>query len=332
MLMTAIAAYGEFAVNCADHDSLTEAILAIPEDAGKVIFRLEKDVFTESDAALDFPADRGITEIRILPPENVERVSLPGITKICANGIPLEIGEGVILENAAVYGGSCVSEGSAQLETSQVTVSGTVAFVFGGGSAENGAESVVRQPSVIVSRNGSVYYEAVGGGYAYGAGSRVSSETTNLLVEGTVDYVLGCGFAEDGGTSECQQTSVRVSETARVAVALFSGGSAAGAGSRSTVENAKAILEGYANWAFSGDFAYGGGVTKLNGFSRLEILTSGSSEIAYMGSFASDEGSNAYVNTSELMNCGTAETIAKRGQSSDYGETQTLIPALFPCK
>ena len=319
-------------LDAGEFESVSAALESIPDEAGIVTLKISSWNLKENDAVLILPAERGITEFLILPADDITNVFLPGITRICANGIPLTIGEGVWMENAGIYGGACVSEGESRLDQTSVTLSGTVAFVFGGGFAENGGFSIVLEPFVTVTESGSVLFEAFGGGHAYGPDSRVFSESTHLQILGSADYALGCGLAEEGGHSECQQTSVTVSESGKVPVALFSGGSAVGSGSISDVETANAVLEGSANWAFSGDFVYGGGMTRINGFSHLDILDSGAAEIAYMGSFSSDEGSEAFVNTSELMNCGTVGLINQNGQSSDHGTEKTQIPALFLCK
>ena len=332
LLINILPAAADHMLSAGDYGSITEMLDAIPEDAGAVTIRLWRSIFEENDAILEIPADRGITEITFQPDEGIDRIVQPGLFRICANGIPITIGEGLTLENGNIYGGACVSEGEKHLEGSHVTIDGTVAFVFGGGFAENGAFSAVDAPSVLVSEMGTVYFQVFGGGHAYGQGSRVLDRSTTVQINGTADYVLGGGFGEDGGTSECEQTLVNVAENALTAVALFTGGSASGEGSRSAVENAKAVLEGRAVSAFSGDLAFKGGETKMNQSSRLEILPTGSAEYVYMGSFASDPGSDAWVKTSELMNCGSVTEIYEKSQSADNAEARTVITANFPCK
>ena len=221
--------------------------------------------------------------------------------------------------------------GTASLESSAVRVSGSVGFVFGGGFAENAGSSAVISTSVTIDPEALVYYEVFGGGHAVGAGSRVFAEAARVVLEGTADYLLGAGFAEDGGSSECTETSLLVTESGDVEVALFAGGSAAGEGSVSLAGNALAKVDGFAHWAFPGDFAFGGGNTQLNLSGRLEISQSGRAVNAYLGSFASDPGSTASVNTAELMNCGTVELVFERGESTDGGKAKTMITANFPC-
>ncbi len=318
-------------LNTADFGSITDALNAVPADAGTVTLFLAPDVFGADDVRLEIPAGRGITAVRLLPAEGTEHLSLPELERICANGVPLEIGKGIELETASIYGGACVSGEEADLDTSSLRIGGIVGFAFGGGFAENGGISVVKEPSVTVAEGALVYYEVFGGGHAFGPGSRVSSVSASVSLDGTTDYLLGAGFAEDGGTSECVQTSLHLGETGSAAVALFGGGSAAGEGSLSSVENTLSRLYGKAHWTFPGDFAFGGGETQLSRAGRIEIMPSGSVVNAYQGSFASDPGSSASVNTAELMNCGTVELVIERGQASDGGTEKTLIKADFPC-
>lgn len=322
----------DFVINTEDYESVTEALEAVPMDAGTVTLKLSKHNLKDSDSILNIPSERNIKEFFIIPDGETETVSLPGLERICANGVPLTIGAGLNLENTSIYGGICVSGEEASLESSAVTIEGSVGFVFGGGFAENGGTSAVSETSVTLTKTGLVYYEIFGGGHAYGEGSRVRSELTSVSISGTADYALGGGFAEDGGTSECVRTDINIETDASIPVALFSGGSASGQGSLSTVDNAKAVLKGQTDWAFSGDFAFGGGTTRLERASRLEIPETGTAGIAYMGSFSSDEGSDAFVNTSELMVCGTASQIVRNSQSTDRGEAKTLIKAFFPCE
>ena len=331
MLCFALPVSADTVLNSADFGSIAEALDAIPADAGNIDLLLAAGVFAPDDARLEIPADRGITALRMLPADRTAPVSLPDLERICANGIPLEIGEGLEFENGSIYGGACVSKGETVIESSSVTVAGTVGFVFGGGFAENGGTSIVKKTAVTVSEGALVYYEVFGAGHAYGEGSRVSSDSAAASLDGTTDYLLGAGFAEDGGHSECGETSLLVSESGNVAVALFGGGSAAGAGSLSSVGNTLARLSGKAHWTFPGDFAFGGGETRLDRAGRVEILSEGSVVNAYQGSFASDPGSKSSVNTAELMNCGTAELVIDRGQASDGGSVNTMITAVFPC-
>ena len=332
MFLFCLPVRGDFDACVYEYGSITETLNAIPENAGNVTIRLWRSVFTEEDSLLEIPADRGITKITFEPDEGIDRIALSDLYRICANGVPLTIAEGLIFENGNIYGGACVSEGEIHLDHSLLNIEGDAAFVFGGGFAENGAVSTVRETSVVVGRSGTVYYEVFGGGHAYGENSRVSVETTSVQIDGTAAYVLGGGFGEEGGTSECETTFTKITESALAEVALFSGGSASGTGSCSIVGNAKAVIDGRAASAFSGDFASGGGMTELNQASRLEISSSGSSDYVYMGSFATDPGSDARVNTSEVMSCGITKEIYRKSQSSNNAEAKTLITALFPCQ
>ena len=324
-------AAADVTLDCGDYASLSETFAAIPEDAGAVTILLADHSVLPEDPALDIPADRGITELALLLPDALGNADIDGIGRICANGVPLTIGAGITMPDTSIYGGACVSGTETELESSSVRILGTVGYVFGGGLAQDGGLSAVREPSVLLEEGGLVYYEVFGGGHAFGEGSRVSSEKPLVTILGTTDYVLGAGFAEDGGSSECGATEVTVGENASIEVALFSGGSAAGAGSLSSVESPLTRLSGFARWAFPGDFAFDGGETRVTGSGRLEILPSGRSDNAYLGSFASDPGSTAAMYTAELMNCGTVGLVLERGQGTDGGTVSTTITADFPC-
>ena len=331
LLGTVLNASADVTLDCARFGSVSETFAAIPEDAGAVTVILSDRSVGPDDSGLSIPEDRGITELTLAMPEDLEKLPLEGIERICANGIPLTVGTGLEMPDTSIYGGACVSGGEAELESSSVRIFGTVGFVFGGGYAEEGGSSAVKKTSVLIGEGGLAYYEVFGGGQAYGSGSRVNSDETSVTVFGTTDYVLGAGFAEDGGISECGMTDVTIGEKASVEVALFGGGSAAGEGSLSTVENPLTRLSGFAHWSFPGDFAFDGGETRVNASGRLEILPSGSSVNAFLGSFASDAGSTASMNTAELMNCGEVELVIERGQGTDGGTAQTMITANFPC-
>ena len=331
LLVLPMQVWADTILSADDFGSVTEALRLVPEDAGKVTLKLSGSNLKETDNRLSLPSDKNISEFVLLPEDGLGSVSLPDVERICANGVPLVIGEGIIMENASIYGGACVSDGELSVNSSNIIVNGSVGFVFGGGFAETGAGSFVDETSVTLTKAGLVYFEIFGGGHAHGSGSRVSVKDTTLKISGTSDYVLGGGFAEDGGYSMCENTYVETAEGSSVPVALFTGGSASGGGSLSVVESAKGAVAGKANWAFSGDFAFSGGKTELKLASRLEILSTGESEIAYMGSFASDEGSEAIVNTAELMDCGNVSRIIQEGQATDNGKAITNVKALFPC-
>ena len=323
--------HADLILDTSEFGSISDALDAVPENAGNITLRISKENLKENDANLMIPSDRGITGITLIPADETKTLSLPGIERICANGVPLTVGKGIVLANASIYGGACVSGADVRLDASSVTLLGTAGFVFGGGFAENGGSSEVSETSVTVAEGALVYYEVFGGGHAAGTGSRTISDRTNVSLLGTADYVLGAGFAEDGAVSQCTQTTVLIGETGDVEVALFAGGSASGAGSRSSVDSSFARLGGFAHWAFPGDFAFGGGETRLERAGRLEISASGSSVNAYLGSFAADKGSSAWMNTAELMNCGAVELVIKRGEGTDGGSAKTMIMADFPC-
>ena len=159
-------AEAEFTLDASEFASVTEALAAVPDNAGEVSLKIFSNNLKENDAKLEIPSDRGITGITLLPADDTQTLSLPGIERICANGVPLTIGTGIILENASIYGGACASGEDVRLETSSVTILGTVGFVFGGGFAENGGSSAVGETSVTIAEDALVYYEVFGGGHA----------------------------------------------------------------------------------------------------------------------------------------------------------------------
>lgn len=321
----------ELVLEAETYGSITAAVAEIPADAGVVRIILPQALAGAEDAVISLPSDRGIEKLEILLSDDVDSANVTGIEKICANGVPLLIGSGIHMDDTSIYGGSCVSGIDAVLERSSVEVNGVVGFVFGGGLAENGGSSVVRDTSVTIGKDALVYYEVFGGGHAAGNGSTAAVESSSVNFRGETDYLLGGSYAEAGGQASCDQTSLTVGEEGKVAVALFAGGSAADPDSTSTVGNALAIISGTAHWAFPGDFAFSGGTTSLTGAGRVEFLEGSSSVNAYLGSFASDPGSSAEINTAELKSCGSIETVTKRSLSTDGGRARTLIPALFPC-
>ena len=135
-------------LNSADYASLSEVFTAIPEDAGSVTILLSD--YTGAAEDLSVPDDRGITDLTILMADGFEKVSADGVERICANGIPLTIGEGIEMPETSIYGGACVIGGEADLESSSIQILGTVGFVFGGGFADEGGTSTVRETSVQV--------------------------------------------------------------------------------------------------------------------------------------------------------------------------------------
>ena len=318
-------------VSASDYSSLSEIFDSLPSDVDVVEIRMPPLWEDGGDGVVSLPADREIESVRLLPADD-DIAHVRGIERICANGMQLIIGSGIRLDDTSIYGGACVSEGEALVENSSLVIEGTVGFVFGGGFAENGSASTVRETSVLVEEGGLVYYEVFGGGHAVGTDSLASVENSEVILNGTTDYVLGGSYAEAGGRAECARASVIVGESGEAAVALFAGGSAADADSYAEVGNAFAYVNGTAHWAFCGDFAFSGGKTALTGSGRLEIQPSGSSANVFMGSFASDPGSYADINTAELLNCGKVDLVTKRSLATDSGEAKTMVPAEFKCE
>lgn len=330
LLAAAFPAAADFHLNAADYACAADAAAAIPENAGVVTFYFDSLCAWKDN--LTIPRNRGIESLRLLPAEGVKTASVPAPLCIFANGIPLCIGAGMVMNETSVYGGTYSSSGCSVIVSASVTCAGAVGYIFGGSLSEDGGCAEVRDAAVVIEPGGRVFYEAFGGGHAAGEGSVSNVGTSSVTHAGSADYVLGGGFAEYGGSVSVTQANVSVTESGSVEVALFAGGSAVDEGSLSSVENSRAVLNGNANWAFPGDFAYGAGETRTEKAGRLEISAAGHAGSAFIGSFASDENSYAVIDTAELMNCGTADSVISHSLSSDGGKAETLHVANFACR
>ncbi len=330
ILAAAIPAAADFNLNASDYASAAEAVSAIPADAGEVTITF--DASCEWNDSLTIPRNKGITSLRMVPADGVAKASVPSLVSVFANGVPLTIGAGMFMNETSVYGGMYSAKECVMTLSTSVTCAGAVGYIFGGSLSEDTGCAEVENASVVIEPEGVVYYEVFGGGHAAGEGAVSNVGTTSVTHAGSSDYVLGGGFAEYGGNVSVKQANVTVTEAGSVEVALFAGGSAVDEGSLSTVTNSLAILNGRANWAFPGDFAFGAGETRTEESGRLKISAAGSAGSAFIGSFASDEGSHALIDTAELQNCGTVDNTISHSQSSDGGNAETLNVARFECK
>ena len=330
ILAAAIPAAADFSLNASDYASAADAAAAIPTDAGEVTFYF--DSLCEWSDSLTIPKNKGITSLRMVPADGVEKASVPSLKSIFADGVPLYIGAGMVMNETSVYGGVYSEKECVMTPATSVTCAGAVGYIFGGSLSEDSGCAEVENAAVVIEPGGVVYYEVFGGGHAAGEGAVSNVGTASVTHAGSSDYVLGGGFAEYGGNVSVNQANVTVTEEGSVEVALFAGGSAVDEGSLATVTNSLAILNGRANWAFPGDFAFGAGETRTEEAGRLEISSTGSAGSAFIGSFASDEGSHALIDTAELQNCGTVDTIISHSQSADGGNAETLNVAKFECK
>ncbi len=330
ILAAAFPAAADFYLNASDYASAADAVAAIPEDAGSVTFYF--DSLCAWKDSLTIPRNRGIASLRMIPAEGVKTASVPALIRIFADGIPLSIGAGMVMNETSVYGGTYSSAGCTVTVSTSVTCAGAVGYIFGGSLSEDGGCAEVQNAAVVIEPGGTVFYEVFGGGHAAGEGSVSNVGTSSVSHAGSADYVLGGGFAEYGGSVSVTQTHVSVTESGSVEVALFAGGSAVDEGSLAAVENSLAVLDGTANWAFPGDFAFGAGETRTEKAGRLEISATGHAGSAFIGSFASDENTYAVIDTAELMNCGTADSVISRSLSADGGRAETLHVANFACR
>lgn len=330
LLAAAFPAAADFHLNASDYASAEDAAAAIPENAGAVTFFF--DSLCEWNGTLTIPRNRGIDSLRLVPAEGVKTASVPSLISIFAEGIPLYIGAGMVMNETSIYGGTYSAAGCAELGSASVTSAGAVGYIFGGSLAEDGGCAEVLNTEVVIEPEGIVFYEVFGGGHAAGEGSVSNVSQSSVTHAGSSDYVLGGGFAEYGGSVTVTQANAAVTESGSVEVALFAGGSAVDEGSLSVVENSLAVLEGRANWAFPGDFAFGAGMTRTEKAGRLEISAAGHAGSAFIGSFASDENSYAVIDTAELMNCGSADSIISHSLSADGGKAETLHTANFACR
>ncbi len=302
--------------------SLTDAIAAIPKNAGAVTIRILTDLSAAEADQIQIPADRDITSMKLESASESMKVSLPEVGYFFANGIPLIIGSGISMDNAWVFGGAFASGNRTQsVDSTSLIIDGNAAYAFGGGGAFFGGKSLVNGESKLeVGRNAHIFWEAFGGGLALGASSYTESETSMLIIHGVTDYALGGGLARDGAISKIRtQSRAIVSQEGIVQIALFGGGSAQGAGSLYESWDTYARLEGMAGWAFGADFVFQSGETFLNGIAEIELMASGVVKEVYGGSFAADEGSRATVRETHVIIAGTAEKSSVNGIDSNGG-------------
>lgn len=310
--------------------TINDAIDLIPQNAGDYFVTLDSaDI---SAATIELPTDRGLDHLTIEKAPATDHLNIVGLERIIANGISLTIGEGISLPDCSIYGGAYAGYGEELvLESSEIVLNGEAAFLFGGGIAMDGGTSVVNNSFIIVSAGADVAYEVFGGGHAAGEGSVARVDASAIECDGSSDYVLGGGLAEYGGSAVTAYADTVIGEHGDVRVALFAGSSAADEGSHAESGIMLARLTGRAAWAFSGDFAYNGGTCELTKYGSLVVEKEGYTGSAYIGSFASSEGSSAEINTAQLTVCGIADDITEKSLSTDGGKAHTMIVAHFPC-
>lgn len=331
-ILPAAADVSEYRIS--EFGSVENAVKSIPQNgSGDIVIIIDAEPWDDYYTEISIPTDQEIISLSIIRPEDKTSVTIPSPLRIYANGIPFTLGEGVTLTDTNIYGGSLASEGNTvSIQSSNVTIAGSVDFVFGGGCVYDSGTSIVENTTVQVEETGVVFVELFGGGYAYGAGNTASVIKTNVIVAGEANYVLGGCFAEEGGKTTVEETAVLIKESAKVDIGLFSGSSAAGKESIAQTGTAKARLEGTVEWGFAGDFAHDGGRTELEHYGQLNVSATGSAREIYTGSFATGEGSTAVIDTAEVMNCGMVQTTHARSQSASGGEAKTDHTAVFACR
>lgn len=313
-----------------DHqDSLSRTIKAIPEHGGDVKILIDAPLTGEEDSYLMALQYRDIASLTI---GTKVPVVIDNILELYAWGIPLTIGENIDLRNCSIYGGGAAQTGeSLSFDQTDITLNGSAAFVFGGGFADGGGECTVDSGSVHTGADSTVYYEIFGGGFAHGSGSVSVTRSARVYVSGESDYVLGGGFAEAGGTALGEEAEIVLGEGAIVNIALFGGCSAAGSESTAKIGEGITLVNGYAHWAFGGDFAYDGGKTMTDRLQKLTVGSNGHCASLYLGSFSSGEGSSADVDTSELHidGNGRADELTAGCLPTDGGKCRTIRAADF---
>lgn len=308
-------------------NSLTQALASLPDDAGEVTIQIASQLKAEEDARVIVPSDKGITSLTIETPPGVEDVSLLQVVELYANGIPLTIGEGIVMPNGSIFGGAFADlYSSATVESTNLNIFGSAAYVYGGGKAFEGSRSVVRGlAEVEIGPNSRIYWEVFGGGLATGKDSFASVQATSVSIHGKADYALGGGSAQDGGATRVEtQSQIRLYPEGSVLIALFGGGSAQGAGSLVQSAGAKLTVSGTAGWVFGGDFAYQAGETVMNGLASVELTKEGTARELYGGSFATDENSKASVNETTVQVFGTTQVSSPLGMEANGGETKVI--------
>ncbi len=302
--------------------TLNEALNALPKNAGIVTFQLMNDLDNSADAVISVPDDKGITELKILCGKSEGVVKAGNIFQLFANGIPFLLGSSVEMDNAWIFGGAQAdSKRIRKVQSTKVTVNGSVAYVFGGGGAFNGGTSTVAGTAEVeLGESGKIYWEIFGGGLAQGEGSHAEVADTKLNIYGETDYALAGGLAQDGGTATVGKTSsLSIMAGGKVNIALFGGGSAVGKDSIYETRDSFVNIYGNVAWAFGGDFVYQGGTSYLSGTANVFIDQNGKAKAVYGGSFATDPGSRAEVNQTKVEVRGIAETMTECGEHSKDG-------------
>lgn len=312
-----------------DTETLEEAFEKFPDHCKETLIQLSENVYGDPVVSLSIPANKGITSLTIEGIDPDTTISVETIGELYANGIPFTLGENVSLPNAWIFGGMFAENGKMRsVNETRITILGSSAYAFGGGAANNGGRSIVRgNTTVVLGKNGRIFWEIFGGGYAFGSESIAEVGTTNVKIFGKADYVLGGGLAREKGRSIVKEISnVTIESVGNASIALFGGGNAVGQGSVSETKWANSVIHGSAAWAFGGDFTFQGGQSRITGTAEITVSEGGKVESLYGGSFATDENSRSEVNRTLVNVFGTAGSITPEGETS-YGGISTVTNA-----
>ena len=326
---------------------LTQAVAAIPENAGDVTFIVHGSIHASKEFALELPTNKGITSIRIISDESSAAVIGPTYysSRIYAGGIPVTVGANVTL-NGELYGGTNGTDLTSN--TSLVIEAGaTVKSVYGG--CLNA--TLTGNTSIIIE--GTASSLVVGGGRAVSSTASpnaladvVGSTTIRIGTTGSAASIHGAGRAEmplSAASATSSQANVSGSCEVRIEGTFgpTNGGGWAGLSSHLySVENATAIANvgGDTSVVFSASAqatdafdskAYGGGWAQgsLSLTNHATADVSGSSSIEAL---SDDTASSKQPNEKAFLNlCGGGYAAYGNAQSNVYGDTN--VTTARPC-
>lgn len=323
----------------APYAAIADALDAIPLNAGHVRIRIAPTIEASlRDAVLTIPQTAGLTRVtfeadptlgsrtpwrvktRLLANRSVR---VGSVYHVYANGIPLRIGPGLIFPNGSVFGGSKAElHDLATVHSTEVSIAGEVADVYGGGYAKDGGKSIVRgDTSVLIEATGAVYWKVCGGGFAEGAEAYATASDTSVRIHGETAYVFGGGAAGAGGSADVIGVSrVALAPEGRSTVALFGGGTASEEGSEVRTTDSEVIIYGSAEWVFGGDYAFARGAAALSGLALIVIDPAASVSELYAGSFATDRGSFVEIARARVEGANSAAFYSDRSVASRDAE------------
>lgn len=323
------------------YKAIADALDSIPINAGHVRIRIAPTLQeTLRDAVLSVPQTAGLTRVtfeaaptlgskapwrkktRMIAKRPVRVIS---IYYLYANGIPLRIGPGLILANGSVFGGAnAESYNLATVHSTEISIAGEAANVYGGGYAKDGGKSIVRgDTSVLIEAGGAVHWKVCGGGLAEGAESYATAADTSVRIHGEAAYAFGGAAASAGGSADVIGVSrVELTPSGRSSVALFGGGTASDADSEVRTTDSEVLVAGNAQWVFGGDYAFDGGKGILSGLASIVVNPGASVLELYAGSFATDPGSSVEIAKARVSGAEFAAVYADRSVAAKDAEAE----------